>query len=754
MNQRTIRIVLLIISMTGGLLNAQINDSIDKGSPKIGLVLSGGGAKGFAHIGVLKVLEQYGIRPDYITGTSMGSIVGALYSLGYSATQLERIVTETDWEMLFSDKISFRDIPILDKNNYPGYPLKMAFVNGVKPSLPTGMIQGQQIQALFSKLVWESNIYPDFDAFPIPYRCVATDIISGKAVVIKEGNLAEAMRSSMAIPTVFSPVDKNSMLLVDGGIVRNFPVQDCIEMGADIVIGVYTGFNDNPKKKDLSSMIKLLARTSAFPGIIDSKEQAKKTDVLIEPDLSGYGPDSFRKVKEIIALGEKAAEDPKVVSKLKEIASLTKTKGSISPYPNNMRLWVDKIEVTGCTLTNKRTIKKISGLKPKRGISADEIDDAMRKIYSTWQFEKVTYSIKRTPDEQILVFQVYEKNRATLNLGLHYDNSYGPNVLMKASYNNLFLKSTKASAKLSISQNPRVLLRYQFYPTTRRRIELSFNTYLQLSKMPDIVKEENDVYTLGHYVYAFADFNISLNWRPIKNTMLQTKVGKQFSNIVLKEGMELYYNTNTVNYNYSFYQFRMYVNTLNDPYFPTEGLYLDIRYKYNFQIRSDQNDTSLLEEKQTNNNEIINFHYQQYFLIANRVSVIPELSFGAMSEKAFITEKFFLGGLNYSLRPNTYNFAGIRSNYIAIDNFFMIGITTQLMLRKKWFFQLGFQSLLIANYADYELEDNETELDDNYFGSWKAGVGYQSKFGPLRFVLSKSPERKEFVWSMNIGVPF
>jgi outer membrane protein assembly factor BamA len=272
--------------------------------------------------------------------------------------------------------------------------------------------------------------------------------------------------------------------------------------------------------------------------------------------------------------------------------------------------------------------------------------------------------------------------------------------------------------------------------------------------MPDIVKEEKYVYTLGHYVYAFADFNVSLTWVPIKNSMLRAKAGKQFSNIVLKEGMELYYNTNTVNYNYGFYQLSMCINTLDDPYFPTKGLYLNVRYKYNFQIRSDQSETSLLDEKQTNDNEIINFHYQQYFLIAKRVSVIPELSFGTMSEKAFITEKFFLGGMNYSLRPNTYNFAGIRTNYIATDNFFMIGISAQLMLRKKWSFQVGFQNLLIANYADYELEDNETELDDNYFGSWKAGIGYQSKVGPIRFILSKSPERKEFVWSLNIGVPF
>jgi len=758
MQFKIIFIFILVFLILKGDLCAQSPDTLVLQRPKIGLVLSGGGANGFAHIGVLKVLEEQGIKPDYITGTSMGSIVGALYALGYSASQLEDIVKSTDWNDVLSDKISIRNIPIFDKKDYPGYPVKMSITHGIKPRLPAGMIQGQKAQNLFSRLTWISHQYPDFDAFPIPFRCVATDIISGKAIVFKDGDLAEAMRASMSIPTVFSPVEKDDMLLVDGGVIRNFPVQECLEMGADIIIGVYTGFSENPQKEDLQSMVKILARSTAFQGILLAKEEAKWTDVFMTPDLSDFGPDQFTKSKGIIAQGVAVARDSLVVKKLRQISTLSFI--DTSDLEVEETLWIDKIYVRGCELTDAETIINISELKNQSFMSAEEIDKAIDKIYSTWQFKKVTYSISQTSIGRELIIKVKEKSRAYLDLGLHYDNSYGPNALLKVGYNNLFFKSTKADLKLSVSQNPRALLSYKFYPTKRRRLEVSLNSYVQLNKMPDIIKEENLVYTLGHYVYTLSDFNLTFSWSPFKNTMLQASLGRQFNNIVLKEGMEIYYNTNTVNYNFSFYDFRLYINTLNNPYFPTKGLCIDAKYKYNFDIRSNQSDTSYLNEKQTDNNMILTFNYRQYISIARRVSLIPAISFGTMLEEAFITEKFFLGGFNYSLRPNTYNFGGIRTNYIATDNFFMIGLGGQYKLKNNWYFQFGIQNLYIADYADYEWEEEDSGdnaddvFNDNTFFSWRAGIGYQSKFGPIRFVLSKSPERKEFVWSMNIGIPF
>jgi NTE family protein len=184
--------------------------------PNTGLALSGGGAKGLANIGLLKVLEKCGICPDNISGTSMGSIVGGLYSIGYTADEIESLIKKVDWSVLLSDKITWKEVGIFHKDLYPGYPLKFIFNKGQKPSLPSGMIQGQNIHAMLSKLEWVSIKYKTFDDFPIPFRCVASDIMTGQPIVFKDGNLADAMRTSMSITTIFSPVIMDSLLPTDG----------------------------------------------------------------------------------------------------------------------------------------------------------------------------------------------------------------------------------------------------------------------------------------------------------------------------------------------------------------------------------------------------------------------------------------------------------------------------------------------------------------------------------------------------------
>jgi len=730
-------------------------DTLNSHRPKIGLVLSGGGAKGFAHIGVLKVLEEQGIRPDYITGTSMGSIVAALYSLGYTPHQLEELVTSTNWDDLLSDKISLREISMFDKCHYPGYPLNIYFRHGKKPSLPSGMIEGQKIQALFSRLVWKSNQYQIFDSLPIPYRCVATDLISGQAIVFDKGDLALAMRSSMAIPTVFSPIDKDSMLLVDGGVVKNFPVQECIDMGADIIIGVYTGFESKPEKDELSSMMKVLTRTSVFQGVKESEEQALLTNVYIQPDLSHFGPENFDKGEDIIKQGELAARDSAALLALEKIAERTYPQAKRKSFIDSTKIWVDKIRVEGSHFSDSVTIVEMSELKEKSYISAEEVDEALNEIFSTWQFSKVSYYFDHDNLQTILVLKVKEKPRGIINVGLQYDNSYGPNLLMRASYTNLFIKSSQAVVKLALSANPRLQLNYKFYPTRRRRLEFSLNAYLQLNKMPDIIKEADITYSLGHYVYTHSDLNISLAWTPIRNVMLRASAGKQLNNIVLKEGMELYYDLKSVNYTLSYYQFGLHFNTLDNLYFPTKGLRVNTTFKSVFNANTNASDTSWLTNGLTDFNYIFNFHYEHYIRMGKRFSLIPEINMGLMMEEAFLTEKFFLGGFNYSLRPDVYNMGGVRANYIATDNFFIIGISSQFKFRSNIFFKMGIQNLQFANYADIDFEgDNNEEFNDNSLWSWNVGLGYRSKFGPLRLIISKSPEREEFVWSVNIGVPF
>lgn len=193
--------------------------------PKIGLVLSGGGAKGLAHIGVLRAMEKAGLTPDYITGTSMGSIVGALYAIGYSSDDIEEIVAKLDWDAVLSNKITLNQITFEEKAYYGRYVAELP-VKGINVGLPRGLIEGQKLSDYLSRLTRSAHDIEDFSDLPIPFACVAADIATGEPVVLNKGSLPEAIRASMAIPTLFTPVEIDGRLLVDGGLIRNFPVQE------------------------------------------------------------------------------------------------------------------------------------------------------------------------------------------------------------------------------------------------------------------------------------------------------------------------------------------------------------------------------------------------------------------------------------------------------------------------------------------------------------------------------------------------
>ncbi len=242
MLQIQFRVLLLVIFIFSQSVFSQESPST---RPKIAYVLSGGGAKGMAHVGVLKVLEEVGLEPDFITGTSMGSIMGGLYSIGYSAEEISHIIETVDWGTVLTNEIPSNRVIMRRKHEYKRFILEMPVYNG-KPELPAGLIEGQELSQLFSELSWKQAGVNDFNDFPYPFACIGTDILKGEKVEMNSGDLSSAMRASMAIPSVFTAVVRDSThILVDGGVMRNFPVQEALDMGADIIIGVYVGFDSN-----------------------------------------------------------------------------------------------------------------------------------------------------------------------------------------------------------------------------------------------------------------------------------------------------------------------------------------------------------------------------------------------------------------------------------------------------------------------------------------------------------------------------
>ena len=247
--------------------------------PKIGLTLSGGGAKGLAHIGILKAIDSAGLKIDYITGTSMGSIMGALYSVGYSAVELEKIVGRLDWDILLSNSSSLRSLVMEEKEEYNKYAFELPWLNH-RFQLPSGILESEELWLKFSELFFPVYNIKDFSKFSIPFKCIATDIVSGHGVIMDKGEIVTSIRSSMAIPSIFTAVESEGRRLVDGGVVRNFPVQDVKEMGADIIIGSNVSTGLLPKEK-LTNAFQILLQIAFFRESESVKNEISLCDIYI-----------------------------------------------------------------------------------------------------------------------------------------------------------------------------------------------------------------------------------------------------------------------------------------------------------------------------------------------------------------------------------------------------------------------------------------------------------------------------------------
>ncbi|MDD7915671.1 patatin-like phospholipase family protein [Polaribacter ponticola] len=274
--------------------------------PKVGLVLSGGGAKGFAHVAVLKEIDKAGIQLDYIGGTSMGAIVGGLYAAGFSAIQIEEVIKNTDFESLLRDIIPRSTSTFFEKEYLEKTMITLPVKSG-KIGLPKAVSRGQNILSFLFELLDSTENLDDFSKLPIPFFCIATDVENGGEVVLEKGSLPLALRASGSFPTLLDPVIFDSKLLVDGGIANNFPVSIMKSKGMDIVIGVDVE-GKLYKKEKLTSVISILNQIVSYQMYNKSKEEKEKLDVYIHPDIFEYSVVDFDKKDEILERGEVEAK--------------------------------------------------------------------------------------------------------------------------------------------------------------------------------------------------------------------------------------------------------------------------------------------------------------------------------------------------------------------------------------------------------------------------------------------------------------
>lgn len=417
-------------------------------APRVGLVLSGGSARGFAHIGVIETLEAAGVPVHVVTGTSMGAIIGGMYAVGYRPEQMLRVARDANWDLLFNDTPLRGDLPAERKAEVDR--LLFAFpVRDGRPRLPSGFIAGQRLGQFLSLLFWEYDAVVDFTRLPLPFAAVATDAETGGAVRITTGHLPGAIRASAALPSIFAPVHYQGRLLTDGGVSRNLPAQDARALGAEVLVCSDVSKPLQPADS-LRDLLSVLDQTIGYRGWYSTLAQRELCDVLILPEIGGLSTTAFHRADAWAERGRKAAAA--IVPQLTELAA-----GGARPAPRPQAMQkppvadsttLQSIEINGLSRESRRFVLDRLGIEAPGRYGLSEIDAGIRKLYATGRFRVVDYRFLRPrgdrsppgrpgrgdPDTpRVLVVTVEEERASSLGFGYRYDSRYKASLLLSGN---------------------------------------------------------------------------------------------------------------------------------------------------------------------------------------------------------------------------------------------------------------------------------------------------------------------------------
>lgn len=710
--------------------------------PKIGLVLSGGGAKGFSHIGVLKVLEEAGIKIDYIGGTSMGAVVGGLYASGYNAFQIDSIVRVTNFDNLLIDYIPRTSKSFYEKRNDELYALILPF-NKFKIGVPQSLSKGIFNYNLFNKLTLHVRHVRDFNQLPIPFLCIATDIELGEQVLLDKGVLAQALYASSALPSVFSPVILEDRFLIDGGITNNYPIEEVRKLGADIIIGVdvQNGLRDREQLKDAS---KILFQITNLQMIEKMKLNAKNTDIYIKPDIKDYGAVSFEKAKEIILRGEEAAFS--VYEKIDQFVDKS------NPYhKSKLKIESDSLRIIDIVTNNLMNYSRnyIEGkLKFKSGakISYEDLEMGINNIDATHNFGAVTYALEPNGLGDDLVLNFIENPVKTyLKFGLHYDGFYKSGVLANITNKKTLFKNDIASFDLIIGDNVRYNLDYY----VDNGYNLSFGFKSQLNQFNKNVTKQISSLSVDPLIDVnsinidFLDLTNQLYFQSIFAQKFLLGIGLEYKYLTIES--ETLATTNPVldRSNYTSVFGYLKYDSFDNQYFPTKGWYFSSDL-HNYLFSS--NYTGKFKPYSIAKADA-GFAFKILKKTTLKVQADAGFSIGDDSIPFF---NFVLGGYGFIPLNNFKPFYGYDFLSLAGNSYLKTSATIDYEIFKKN--HLNFS----ANFAN---------IKDNFFNSldwislpkysgYAIGYGLETIIGPLEVKYSWSPEiAKGFTW-FSIGFWF
>lgn len=711
--------------------------------PKVGLVLSGGGAKGLAHIGVLKVIDSLGIKVDYIGGTSMGAIIGGLYASGYSAKQLDSIFQNIDTDALVQDYVPRGSKSFYEKRNDEIYALTLPF-DKFKIGLPTALSKGMYNFNLLSRLTKHVGHINNFNELPIPFFCIATDVERGTEVILDKGVLAQVMVASGAIPSLYNPIEIDGQLLVDGGVVNNYPIEEVKNKGADIIIGVdvQDGLKNRSELKGASSV---LVQITNFSMIEKMENKRAQTDIYIKPDIQGYTVLSFDEGEKIIPKGKTAALE--VINKLLPLSSKNYAREPLLVQHKDS-VFVKEISINPLkNYTRSYIIGKLK-FKTNSKISFKDLEKGINNLNATQNFSAISYYFEEIrKGEDILHVQLSEKENTTfLRFGLHYDELFKSSVLVNYTKKRLLAKNDVLSFDGIVGDNIRYNLNYYidngFY--------WSFGVNSKLQKFNrNVPNDFNNGVTLS--TLGIKSLNVDyFDWS--NQFYLQTIFAQKFSIGAGAELKHLKITSETISNTTPVFDDSNYVSlfgyakfdSFDQKYFPKKGWYINGDVK-SFVYSSDYN------------NDFENFLYAKAdmgiaFTLFNKFTIKLQTEGGFhVGENTVNFFDFALGGYGFSTVNNLRPFYGYDFISLVGDSYVKGDITLDYVFYKKHHLNLSGNFTNIGNKIFANTED---WLSKPTYTGYQVGYGMESLIGPLEIKHSWSPETHNHYTWFSIGFWF
>ena len=576
----------LCLLALAGPLAASVADAAPR-RPRVGLVLGGGGARGIAHVGVLKMLQELRVPVDCVAGTSMGSIIGGLYAAGMTPEEMTETVQRIDWPAAFTDGPPRADLPFRTKQEQ-----RVLLTNngvGIKDGqvqLPQGLLQGQNLLLLLQELSLPAAKIRDFDQLRVPYRAVATDLATGTPVVLKSGDLAMAMRASMSIPSALVPVELDGKLLVDGGVSDNIPVDVVREFcRPDVIIAVDVGAPLAPAS-ELNSLLSITGQLTTILTVRNAQQQIKtlgRRDILITPDLRDLSSLAFARSREAVTIGYAAAE-----GKRGELSRLSVSPAAYQAHlagrpelPENHRPVIGFIRIKNTTRLSDQVIEKQLHVKPGEPLDPEELNRNLNIIFGMGDFQQVTYSLVEEDGKTGLVVEATQQHIGanTLNFGLFLGaNMKGDSLFnLSVAYTMSQLNSLGGEWRNFVQIGGNTKLETDFYQPLDAAQEYFINPYLSYQRYNlDLFNDSNEDNASFRVYRANIGMEVGRNLEHWGRLSLGLRYGSGKND--LRFG-QISTNANTINegsFDDGGYSIRWAADTLDNLNFPTSGYYANL----------------------------------------------------------------------------------------------------------------------------------------------------------------------------------